>query len=93
MELKCNEKDFQTGLTALSKIQKTYLGLSVHQTASALVNAKDVEINVFDGKCPAGNVGFQVNHIDPINKGEVVWTIDPLQLYSLDDYLIQEKLI
>ena len=77
VELKGNEKDFQTGLTALSKIQKTYLGLSVHQTASALVNAKDVEINVFDGKCPAGNVGVQVNHIDPINKGEVVWTIDP----------------
>ena len=77
VELKGNEKDFQTGLTALSKIQKTYLGLSVHQTASALVNAKDVEINVFDGKCPAGNVGIQVNHIDPINKGEVVWTIDP----------------
>ena len=77
VELKGNEKDFQTGLTALSKIQKTYLGLSVHQTASALVNAKDVEINVFDGKCPAGNVGVQVNHIDPINKGEEVWTIDP----------------
>jgi len=77
VELKGNEKDFQTGLTALSKIQKTYLGLSVHQTASALVNAKDVEINVFDGKCPTGNVGVQVNHIDPINKGEVVWTIDP----------------
>lgn len=77
VELKGNEKDFQTGLTALSKIQKTHLGLSVHQTASALVNAKDVEINVFDGKCPAGNVGVQVNHIDPINKGEVVWTIDP----------------
>lgn len=77
VELKGNEKDFQTGLTALSKIQKTYLGLYVHQTASALVNAKDVEINVFDGKCPAGNVGVQVNHIDPINKGEVVWTIDP----------------
>lgn len=77
VELKGNEKDFQIGLTALSKIQKTYLGLSVHQTASALVNAKDVEINVFDGKCPAGNVGVQVNHIDPINKGEVIWTIDP----------------
>ena len=77
VELEGNEKDFQTGLTALSKIQKTYLGLSVHQTASVLVNAKDVEINVFDGKCPAGNVGVQVNHIDPINKGEVVWTIDP----------------
>ena len=38
----------------------------------------DVVVNVFDGKCPAGNVGVQVNHVDPVNKGEVVWTIgDP----------------
>ena len=77
VELKGNEKDFQTGLTALSKIQKTYLGVGVRQTASALVDAKDIEINVFDGKCPAGNVGVQVNHVSPVNKGEVVWTVDP----------------
>ena len=77
VELKGNENDFQTGLTALSKIQKTYLGVGVRQTASALVDAKDVEINVFDGKCPAGNVGVQVNHVSPVNKGEVVWTVDP----------------
>ena len=32
---------------------------------------------MFDGPCPAGNVGVQVNHIDPVNKGEVVWTVDP----------------
>lgn len=76
-ELKGNETDFQTGLTALSKIAKTYLGIGREQTNSALVNARDVEINVFDGNCPAGNVGVQVNHVDPVNKGEVVWTIAP----------------
>ena len=74
-EVKGQEADFQTGLTALSKIAKTYLGVGV---GSALENMKDVEVNVFDGKCPAGNVGVQVNNIDPVNKGEVVWTIgDP----------------
>lgn len=26
---------------------------------------------------PCGNVGVQVNHLDPVNKGEVVWTVDP----------------
>ena len=36
-----------------------------------------MEVTVFDGPCPAGNVGVQVNHIDPVNKGEVVWTVDP----------------
>jgi Na+-transporting NADH:ubiquinone oxidoreductase subunit A len=74
-EVKGQEQDFQTGLTALSKIAKTYLGVGV---GSALESMKDVEVNVFDGPCPAGNVGVQVNHLDPVNKGEVVWTIgDP----------------
>ena len=74
-EVKGQEADFQTGITALSKIAKTYLGVGV---GSALENVKDAEVNIFDGKCPAGNVGVQVNHIDPVNKGEVVWTIgDP----------------
>ena len=76
-ELQGNERDFQTGLTALSKMAITYLGIGKKQTVDALVNAKDVEVTVFDGPCPAGNVGVQVNHISPVNKGEVVWTVDP----------------
>ena len=73
--LKEEEKNFQTGLTALSRIAKTYLSLSVNQSAGALTQAKNVTINVFDGPNPAGNVGVQINHIDPVCKGETVWTI------------------
>lgn len=76
-ELKGNERSFQTGLTALSKIAKTYLGIGRGQSAESLRRAKDVDVNIFDGPCPAGNVGVQVNHIDPVNKGEVVWTVEP----------------
>ena len=77
VELAGNEEAFQAGLTALSKIAKTYLGIGVEQQSKALTEAKNVEVNVFDGPCPAGNVGVQVNHIAPVNKGEVVWTVDP----------------
>ncbi|MGN1263007.1 MAG: Na(+)-translocating NADH-quinone reductase subunit A [Prevotella sp.] len=76
-ELSGQEKDFQTGLTALSKIANTYLGIGVRQTSEALVKASDVTVTVFDGPCPAGNVGVHVNHISPVNKGEVVWTVEP----------------
>lgn len=76
-ELQGNEEDFQTGLTALSKVAPVYLGVGAKQTSKALTEAKDVEVNVFDGPCPAGNVGVQVNNIAPVNKGEVVWTVDP----------------
>ena len=76
-ELQGNEEAFQAGLTALSKMAKTYLGIGLLQVNEVLHKAKDVDVNIFDGHCPTGNVGVQVNHIDPVNKGEVVWTVDP----------------
>lgn len=75
--LKGEEANFQTGLDALAKIAKTYLNVSVNQKSSALTQAKNVTVTAFDGPHPAGNVGVQINHIAPINKGETVWTIDP----------------
>ena len=72
-----NKQDFQRGLTALSQIAKVYLGISIDAKEAILTTAKNVEITGFSGKCPAGNVGVQINHIAPINKGEVVWTVDP----------------
>ena len=76
-ELQGQEKEWQVGLTALSKMARTCLGIGAGQTSTALTSAKDVEVNVFDGPCPAGNVGVQINHVSPVNKGEVVWTVDP----------------
>ena len=76
-ELQGNEQAFVAGLQALSRIAKVYLGVGSCQTAEVLTNVKDVDLNVFDGPCPAGNVGVQINHISPVNKGEVVWTVDP----------------
>lgn len=81
VELQGNEEAFKTGLEALGKITKVYLGVSLQQKNSSLFtftsSLPNVEVNVFDGPCPAGNVGVQVNHISPVNKGEVVWTVDP----------------
>lgn len=73
--LKGEEANFQTGLDALSKMAKTYLGISVKQKAAALVQAKNVTVTAFDGPHPAGNVSVQINHISPVVKGETVWTI------------------
>ena len=74
-EVEGQEADFQTGIDALSKIATVYLGVGV---GSKLENTANAEVCVWDGKCPAGNVGVQVNNTAPVNKGEVVWTIgDP----------------
>ena len=75
LQLKGEEANFQAGLNALAKIAQVYLGVSAKQKSEALLQAKNVTINIFDGPHPAGNVGVQINHVAPINKGEVVWTI------------------
>ena len=81
-EAKGQEQDFVTGIMALSKIAKTHVGLGIQPDFQTEIRKLSIdqyaELTIFDGKCPAGNVGVQVNHIDPVNKGEVVWTIgDP----------------
>ena len=78
-EVKGQEADFQTGLQALSKIAKVYVGVGKDSSLPSLLEkcGQGIEVVVFDGKCPAGNVDVQINHIDPVNKGEVVWTVDP----------------
>lgn len=76
-ELQGNEQAFQVGITALSKIAPISLGIGAEQNAKALTEVRDATVTVFDGDCPAGNVGVQINHLSPVNVGEVVWTVDP----------------
>ncbi len=76
-ELMGQEEDFQAGITALSKIAEVHLGVGRMQSSEALVGVKDAVVTVYDGPCPAGNVGIQVNNTNPVNKGEVVWTVEP----------------
>ncbi|MDR1003495.1 MAG: Na(+)-translocating NADH-quinone reductase subunit A [Prevotellaceae bacterium] len=75
LALKGEERNFQTGLDALTKLGKVFLNTSVAQTSAALTAAKNVIVTAFDGPHPAGNVGVQINHIAPVTKGETVWTL------------------
>ena len=77
VELQGNEEAFKTGLKALSRIATVHLGTGAKQTAQALTNVEDVDLNVFDGPCPAGNVDVQINHVAPMSKNKTVWTVDP----------------
>ena len=76
-----NEKDnFQAGINALKKLTEGSVHLGLHgkaSNASAFTSAEGVKTTNFTGAHPAGNVGVQIHHLDPIRKGDVVWTINP----------------
>ncbi len=65
---------FQTGVDALAKLTNGKVNLGVNKN-SVFTSIKNVEINTFDGPHPAGNVGIQIHHTAPLNKGDVVWTV------------------
>jgi Na+-transporting NADH:ubiquinone oxidoreductase subunit A len=73
-------KEFQAGIDALRKLTegKVHLSLNAKQIpCDTYANAKNVEKHWFEGAHPVGVVGVQIHHIEPINKGDVVWTINP----------------
>jgi Na+-transporting NADH:ubiquinone oxidoreductase subunit A len=70
---------FQAGLDALAKLTegKVHLNLDGKGTSTkVLSDSKNVQINKFSGPHPAGNTGVQIHHLDPINKGETVYTVN-----------------
>lgn len=74
------EIDFQTGLDALKKLTNGKIHLNIKANSSptsSFIQAQNVQINKISGPHPAGNVGTQIHHIDPINKGDVIWYINP----------------
>ena len=69
------EEEFKLGISVLSKLAKVYVSISPEQVNTSFIPLHSAEVNIFQGPSPAGNVGVQINHISPINKGEVAWTI------------------
>jgi Na+-transporting NADH:ubiquinone oxidoreductase subunit A len=82
------EKDFQTGIDALAKLAKVYVGVQ----PDTKVKVQNAEVTTFKGKCPAGNVGVQINHVAPVNKGEVVWTLGAEEVIFVGRLLNSGKL-
>jgi len=89
-------KEFQAGLDALGKLTdgKVHLTLNGKAPADAtFTEAKGVQINKISGKHPAGNVGTQIHHIDPINKGEFVWVVNAQDVAIIGRYFLSGKFI
>ncbi|MCM8569051.1 Na(+)-translocating NADH-quinone reductase subunit A [Gramella jeungdoensis] len=67
---------FQEGINALRKLTPGKVHLCVDDSsAEYLKNIQGVELHHVKGPHPAGNVGIQIHKIDPINRGERVWTV------------------
>ncbi len=69
-----DEKYLKKAVEVLSTMTdgKVYMGFPTHY----IINDTGAEVNIFSGPHPAGNAGIQAANVKPVNKGEVIWTLD-----------------
>jgi Na+-transporting NADH:ubiquinone oxidoreductase subunit A len=75
----------QEALNVLSKLTtgKVYLSLKFGASNAIFESLVNVEKNYFKGPHPCGNVGVQIHHIKPINKGEILWYLNVQDLVKI----------
>ena len=79
--------DFQKGIDILASVgAKVHLGLSAKNDNAFLENIKNAEIHHFDGPHPAGLTGTHIAFVDPINKGETVWTVNAQDVATIGHF-------
>lgn len=82
---------FQMGLNVLAKLSagKVHLNLdSKIGESQVFLKSKNVQINFFYGPHPAGNVGTQINKLNPVNKGETVWYLRPQEVLTIGNLFL-----
>jgi Na+-transporting NADH:ubiquinone oxidoreductase subunit A len=68
--------DIKAGLDCLNQIVSGKLHLGLRSSQKLFQKEfSNYKTNLFDGPHPSGNVGVQIHHVNPINSGEVVWTL------------------
>lgn len=90
--LQGKEKELQAAVTALGKLTKGKVHVSVGKFGkSPMADLSGITLHNVSGPHPSGNVGTQINKIDPVNKGEVVWTVSPQDLVIMGELLLTGK--
>lgn len=89
---KGQDQFFQVGVDVLKKLTSGSVHVNTHATSelsTVFSQVKGAEVNKFSGQHPVGCVGVQIHHLDPINKGDIVWTINPQGVIEIGKLFLQ----
>ena len=74
------EEALKKGLEALAKLTngKLHICFRPNQRLAKQLSTLNSQLSTHNikGPHPAGNIGTQIAHIDPINKGDIIWTMN-----------------
>lgn len=92
--LQGQEKYLQAGIDVLRKLTEGSVNLGINgvgEIPAVYSQLQNVEVNKISGPHPAGNVGVHIHHIDPISKGELVWTVNPVGVVQIGKSFLEGK--
>jgi Na+-transporting NADH:ubiquinone oxidoreductase subunit A len=94
ISLQGEESNLKIGFEVLKMLTDGAVHLNLHNKRDKNVynQVSGVEINTFEGPHPSGLVGVQINQVDPINKGDVVWTVKPQHVAFIGKFFSTGKL-
>ena len=83
------EAELQAAVTALAKLTEGGVHVSVGKNSnSPLANLQNTITHKVSGPHPSGNVGTLINKVNPVNKGETVWTVNAQDLVIIGELLL-----
>ena len=82
------EKEIQAAVTALNKLTDGGVHVSIGSSDSLFTGMNEITTYTVSGPHPAGNVGTLINNINPVNKGETVWTVQAQDLVIIGELLL-----
>lgn len=85
--LQGKKTELQMALTALKKMTTGKVHVTIKNKNSIFNSLKDIEIHYGSGPHPIGNVSIQIEKINPINKGEKIWTIHAEDLVVIGEMI------
>ncbi len=86
------ENALKTGFAVLSKLTQGKVHLTIDKSSHIFSKVTNAEIHTAKGKHPVGLISTQIAKIDPINKGEKIWSIKAEDVAVIGELFLTGKL-
>ena len=87
--LKDRKNEIQAAVSVLDKLTEGKVNVSIEKFSKSIFrDLKNIDIYNVSGPHPSGNVGTLINRVDPVNKGESVWTISAQDLVIIGNMIL-----
>ncbi len=90
--LEGQKKYFDAGIVILGKLTEGKVHVNLNSSdSSGLFKTAGAQSNTFSGPHPVGNVGVQIHHLAPVNKGEIAWAVHPYGVVQIGKLFLEGR--